>query len=602
MRAYNLCASVLLLCATGVSFAQNSVVPTTTLAAQTANNTSAANTFTSQTNGNIGAGNVSKLDLHSLLYPGATTKIYAHLMLWFGKSNHMNVGYSSQDAAEIHRQITDMISRGIDGVMIDWYGPNSYEDQATKLVMAEAETHPGFTFAIIVDHGAIQWESCSGCTPQQALVSQLQYVEQTYFPSPAYMTVAGRPVITNFDIDKYYTIDWNAVNAALVTPPYFIFQNSSGFTHVLSQGSYAWVMPTTTDFGMSYLTNFYKTGIPLVADETVGATYKGFNDTLAAWTSNRIMGQQCGKTWLGTFSEINTLYNSALQLSDLQLVTWNDYEEGTEIESGISNCLSITASFSSNALQWTISGDQSTLDHFVPFISTDGQNLMPLASATSGTRSVNLCSYSFPNGSYIAYVQAVGKPSFTNHISSAVKVSLNCGSTGGSATLALGASPTTITVGSGSSGQLNVTVTPKSGTINTPVALTCAGLPQNLSCAFAPASITPGGNPVVSVLTVSSVTVMARNDGNKAGLAVASWVLGFGLLGLGLIGRIERRQIPAVVIAGMLSVLLIGSTSCTGISQGPVNNSSSVPNSYVVTVNGNAGSIQASTTFTVTLK
>ena len=132
-------------------------MPTTTLAAQTTNNTSAATSFVSQTNGNWGAGNVSKVDVHSLLYSGATTKVYAHLMLWFGGSNHMSVGYSSTNATQIHNQITDMISRGIDGVIIDWYGPNNSIDQATKLVMAEAEKHPGFTFAIMIDQGAIEW-------------------------------------------------------------------------------------------------------------------------------------------------------------------------------------------------------------------------------------------------------------------------------------------------------------------------------------------------------------------------------------------------------------------------------------------------------------
>ena len=89
----------------------------------------------------------------------------------------MNVGYNSGDAKQIHRQITDMISRGIDGVIVDWYGPNNSIDQATKLVMTEAEAHPGFTFAIMVDQGAIKSNSCSGCSPQQALISQLQYVE-----------------------------------------------------------------------------------------------------------------------------------------------------------------------------------------------------------------------------------------------------------------------------------------------------------------------------------------------------------------------------------------------------------------------------------------
>src|SRR5579871_889007 len=127
------------------SASRNLSTQTTTapnLSAQTANNTSAANNFPSQSNGNLGANNVSKVNVHTLLYPGATTKVLAHMMLWFGQSGHMNVGYNSNDAAQVQRQITDMISRGIDGVVIDWYGPNNSIDQATQLVMHEAEKHP----------------------------------------------------------------------------------------------------------------------------------------------------------------------------------------------------------------------------------------------------------------------------------------------------------------------------------------------------------------------------------------------------------------------------------------------------------------------------
>jgi len=295
----------------------------------------------------------------------------------------MNVGYSSTDPAQIHRQIQDLISRGIDGVIIDWYGPNNSIDQATQLVMAEAETHPGFTFAIMVDQGAIEWDSCSECSPQQALISPLQYIEQTYFPSRAYMTLQGKPMVTNFNIDQSYSINWPEVSQALSTQPAFLFQNNDGFTHVLSEGSYSWVMPTTSDYGMSYLTGFYDTGMPLEGEETIGASYKGFNDTLASWGSNRIMGQQCGQTWLQTFSKINALYDTGNQLEALQLVTWNDYEEATEIESGIDDCISISASISGTSLQWNAAGDDSTIDHFVPYISADGQNLMALPEAYS---------------------------------------------------------------------------------------------------------------------------------------------------------------------------------------------------------------------------
>src|SRR5580698_9247109 len=101
MRHKYFAVAVILTCVRLCSAGSSYVVPTTTLAAQTSNNTSAANSFLNQSNGNRGAGNISKVDVHSLLYSGATTKVYAHLMLWFGQSSHMNVGYSSTDPAQI---------------------------------------------------------------------------------------------------------------------------------------------------------------------------------------------------------------------------------------------------------------------------------------------------------------------------------------------------------------------------------------------------------------------------------------------------------------------------------------------------------------------
>lgn len=606
--------AVLLLSVTSVCAAGSYVKPTTTLAAQTANNTSAATSFVTQTNGNAGAANVSKVDVHSLLYSGATSKVYAHLMVWFGGSNHMNVGYSSIDAGQVHNQITDMISRGIDGVIIDWYGPNNHEDTAAKLVMAEAESHPGFTFAIMIDQGAIKWDSCSGCSPQQALISDLQYLEHTYFPSPAYLTQQGSPVVTNFDIDLHYTVDWKAAKAALSTQPVFLFQNYSGFTHLLSDGSYSWVMPTTTDYGMSYLQGFYNIGIPLTKEQTVGAAYKGFNDSLASWGLGRVMGQQCGQTWLQTFSEINSLYHSGMQLSALQLVTWNDYEEGTEIESGIKNCFTISAKQSGNSLEWTITGAESTIDHYVAYISTDGQNLMPLGNVNTGLTSANLCSYSVPNGSYTLYVQAVGKPSISNQISGPVKLTSSCtAGTTSDPTVSLGTNPSSVTIQSGGSGNLTVTATPASGAFNNAIALTCSGLPKGLTCSFSPASVTPGSVAVDSVLTVAAASSFtAEGHRDRSHTLFATWLVSFGLFGLTLVGKVQRKRVLAVLGACIVAAMMVGATSCgggTGITAIPSSptspsNPSNPPSpvSYSVTINGNAGSVQLATTVTVTVK
>src|ERR1041385_7155525 len=77
-------------------FAGTTFKTTTTLTAETGNNTSTATSFTTQTNGNIGAANISKVSTRSLLYPGSTARIYAHFLPWFGFGDHMNVGYVSR--------------------------------------------------------------------------------------------------------------------------------------------------------------------------------------------------------------------------------------------------------------------------------------------------------------------------------------------------------------------------------------------------------------------------------------------------------------------------------------------------------------------------
>jgi hypothetical protein len=578
----------------------NYVVPTTTLAAQTANNTSAANSFASQSNGNLGANNVSKVDVHSLLYSGATTKVFAHLLLWFGQSSHMNVGYSSTDPNQIHNQITDMISRGIDGVVIDWYGPNNSIDQATQLVMNEAEQHPGFTFAIMVDAGAIAQYPCSGCSPQQALIQIMQYVEGKYFTSSAYFTIQGQPVVTNFNIDLSYSVDWNAVNAALTTHPRFLFQDNSGFSHVLSDGSYSWVMPLISDYGMNYLSGFYATGQGSPNLETVGAAYKGFNDTLASWSSDRIMGQQCGQTWLQTFSEANSLYNSGTQLPYMQLVTWNDYEEATEIESGIDNCFSLSASLSGSTLQWSISGNENIVDHYNIYISSDGQNLMALTQTEPGLHSADLCSFPIPPGKYELFIQAVGKPTMANRMPAPVSYSPTCSGSGGSGNSSFTASPSNVTITNGKSEQITVTAAP-SVLVNGSISLSCASLPANLTCEFSPATLSAASGTTTSSLTITAATSAKTLPQPKHGPVYASLFFPFGLAGFAFMGNSKnRRRLLALILFCGLAAGTMLSSSCGG--GGSSTSTATSANAYTISVLGNSSSGQVSTQVVVSLQ
>ena len=399
--------------------------PTTTLTAETASNTSAAITFGAQTNGNAGLSNVSKVDTRTLLYPGATTKIYAHFMAWFGQSNHMDVGYTSSDPAQVSRQVSDALSRGISGFIEDWYGQNKAMPNATAFALkAEAESRNGdFVFAIMEDGGALNnCNATAGCDLSGQMITDLTYAYNNFETSPAYMKIDGRPAVFFFDPDRFGTLDWQGIAANVPGNPLFIFQNSGGFTHAQSGGSISWVIidGNTNDWSQSYLDNFYATGVAHLPSHAFGATYKGFNDTQAGWSSNRIINQNCGQTWLSTFSEIGKYHSAANQLESLQLVTWNDYEEATEIESGIDNCVAVSASISGNQLTWAVAGDENTIDHYAPFISIDGEQLMPLSEMQAGTYTLDLSSYHFAAGSYSVYVKAVGKAGLRNQMSNRV--------------------------------------------------------------------------------------------------------------------------------------------------------------------------------------
>ena len=138
------------------------------------------------------------------------------------------------------------------------------------------------------------------------------------------------------------------------------------------------------------------------------------------------MDQQCGQTWLQTFSQVNSLYSSGKQLPYLQLVTWNDYEEGTEIESDIDGCFSLQASLSGNSLQWKTNGDESTVDHYTVYSSQDGRSLTKLTDLQTGVHSFDLCSTAMAPGKYQLFVQAAGRPSIANRMPAPVSYTAAC--------------------------------------------------------------------------------------------------------------------------------------------------------------------------------
>src|SRR5581483_2869556 len=101
---------------------------------------------------NSAPGNISTEDVHELLYPGASTLMFTHFQPWFCMSSspltgvgsscgsHIQVGYNSNDPNTVHGQVNDMLQRGFNGTVIDYYGPTHVtEDQTTALFSSDLD-------------------------------------------------------------------------------------------------------------------------------------------------------------------------------------------------------------------------------------------------------------------------------------------------------------------------------------------------------------------------------------------------------------------------------------------------------------------------------
>lgn len=252
--------------------------------------------------------------------------------------------------------------------------------------------------------------------------------------------------------------------------PYLIFENNA--RHEQADGNFTWVQPgggstpitaaVQDNWGtQSYLDSQLNGAAAMISSGATGGNnlpktyfagaWKGFDDRMASWSPSwangapvpanvsapnypRVTGQRCGNTWLDTFQEAGRSFNTSLQLPFLMVGTWDDYEEGSEIETGIDNCVtSLDASLAGDTLNWTIAftapGSERTVDHYTLYYSVDGGTgeqlrrlaTVPVNAANSGSYSVDLSRFKGLLPAHtLLFVKAFGKPSLANHMSAGV--------------------------------------------------------------------------------------------------------------------------------------------------------------------------------------
>lgn len=410
------------------------------------------------------AGHVSNVSIKQLMYPGWTGRMICEYQPWFGASNHKSVGYNENNSATVAGQDSFMIAAGCDINLIDFYGsldPNQgFNLATTNAVFADLNGRSGYPlkFGIMEDKGALisscptsnQTESATVSCLEKTLITEMDYINRNYASSGVYFTDAGRPVIFTFMPRSIWPVltstDWDTVWTAVkahtdayAAPFLYTFEFGAFTTAAYDNGRYGWPQPPVysatqqfwwgsgTGSSPSYLDTLYSAGLAHPSQLTIGVLYKGFDDNNASWSGNRIIAQQCGQVLLKTANEIAKYFGgSNPQIPYVQIATWNDYEEGTAVETGIDNCYTVSASLSGSQLTWSLVASDptyaspATVHHFNVYFADAAQNLYLAASnVPASTTTLNLSSI-VPSGTWTIYVEMVGQPLIINRISNGV--------------------------------------------------------------------------------------------------------------------------------------------------------------------------------------
>lgn len=250
--------------------------------------------------------------------------------------------YDSTDERVLEYQVQLMKLSGIDGVIVDWYGIESYYDygfvnSATQKLF-EVIKKAGLKFVVCYEDQTILHMVDGGYLKKEEAIAHgqkvMRYLQDTWFKDEAYLKQDGQPVLFIFG-PQYFKEgpQWDELFSVLEPKPLFVALDNVFYKPVTA--AYPWP-PMWASVGgvlshdklLSYLDEFYDKAEHW--PYRVGGAFPGFNDIY------KEAGVSAGYGYLDALEGKTfrfTLQKALDQQPDLvQLITWNDYGEGTNIE------------------------------------------------------------------------------------------------------------------------------------------------------------------------------------------------------------------------------------------------------------------------------
>ena len=253
--------------------------------------------------------------------------------------------YDSLDPAVLEYHALLMKLGGIDGVIVDWYGSDNYNDYAVNnqrtLALLTYTRKAGLKFSLCYEDGTIQQEISGNYITAAGAVAHAQqtmlYAQINFFTDASFLRWNNAPVLLNFGPHYFMTnSDWVSIFSVLNAtnkPAFFTEDNRLA----VGQGAFDWPpmwmsgggtnVLTTTEL-QSYLVSFEQKGAGWPA--YISSAFPRFHDIYAQANVSPSYGyldDASGQTLTNALSRAMT--NSSAMV---QLVTWNDFGEGTIIE------------------------------------------------------------------------------------------------------------------------------------------------------------------------------------------------------------------------------------------------------------------------------
>ena len=241
--------------------------------------------------------------------------------------------YASRDKDVIEYHLLLMKLSGIDGVLINWYGSQGSNGDVNDL-LTSSDAIVSYVDDFGMQFGVVLEDRFSRNIEDAK--TNLRYLKNNYFNNPKYIrTGTGQdPLVGIFGpITFQQPAQWTQILAEAGEDVEFLtLWHESGDAGSNADGEYAWVYQDANQNNhLSHLDNFYNNKAPQLKT-VMGSAYPGFKDFYAqggAGSNYFSIPHENGATLDQTLARL-TQHKSKLDM--VQLVTWNDYGEGTIFE------------------------------------------------------------------------------------------------------------------------------------------------------------------------------------------------------------------------------------------------------------------------------